>query len=100
MPDDLPPETGGDRAWHWREQEADEQAAPPQTARLQQLSLLVLAIAVLGGAAFGLFTWLRSGKSTPKFVTSLIVWEHGEPLYPPHAVALQDSEAILRHYSN
>jgi hypothetical protein len=100
MPDDLPPQSSGERDSHWRHQEGDEQPTTPQTERGAHLALLALAIAALLGVAFGLFTWFGSGKRSPTFVLSLVVFEHEDPLYPPHKVALADSEAILKHFAN
>ena len=97
MPDDLSPPPG-ERDSHWRDQEADEQPVSAAAARLRQILVLIAVVAALGGATIGLFTWLAGVSTGPALVLSMIVLEHSEPLYPSHAIAMEDSDTILQHF--
>jgi hypothetical protein len=100
MPDDLAPPPGSDRDWHWRDQEPDEKPLLPETERRVRLVVLGVAMAVLVGAVIGLATWYFRSQPGASFVLSLVVWEHSDLLYPSHAAALADSDAILQHFKN
>ncbi|MCI0681409.1 MAG: hypothetical protein L0Y71_04830 [Gemmataceae bacterium] len=99
MPDDLPPEAG-ERDWHWRDQAAEDEPLLPEAQRRSRLAVLVLTAAALAGVIIGAVFWLRVDPGGPELVQSLIVAEHDDPLYPSHAVALADEEAILQHFPN
>jgi hypothetical protein len=98
MPDDLPPDSGGEHDSHWRDEGPDERPATPEGERQARLVSLILVIAVLGGIAAGLLLWPTLSKPGPKHVVSLIVWDHKH--FPEHLVALADSDAILHHFAD
>src|SRR5262245_15551465 len=98
MPDDLPPQTDSERGAHWRDQEGDDQPVLPEADRAARLGCLVLVGGALVALAGGVVFWLRMQPAGAVSVLSAIVWQHKEPLYPIHVVALDDSEAIMQHF--